>query len=159
MIASIREDYDQALGWYRKSLAVAENLGDRTEVATCYHQFGIIASKLGNYNQAIDWYGQSLGIFEELDDRFHIAMNYMQLGNVYARTGQAARSMSYTSQSLSILLELSIIVPSQNMNWLPSQREALGDARFRQILAEYLDPENIAAIVADLDALSRMAAE
>ncbi len=159
MIASIRDDHDQALGWYRKSLAVAEELGDRSEIAICYHQFGIIARKMGDYNQAIDWYEQSLGIFEELGDRFHVAMNYMQLGNVYAKAGQAAQSTSCTAQSLFIFFELGMANPSQNMNWLPGQREALGGARFRQILAEYLDPDNVAAIIADLDSPNRTAAE
>ena len=159
MVASIRDDYDQALGWYRKSLAVAEELGDRSAIAICYHQLGIIARKLGDYNQAIDWCKQSLSIFEELGDRFHVALNYTQLGNVYAKTGQAAQSTSCTAQSLSIYFELGVTNPGQNMNWLPAQREALGGERFRQILAEYLDPENVAAIIADLDSPSRTAAE
>ena len=36
-----RGDYDAALDWYRKALAIDEQLGDRAGMAGSYHQLGI----------------------------------------------------------------------------------------------------------------------
>lgn len=37
-----RGDYDQALDWYRKSLDIFEQLGNRAGMATSYHQLSSI---------------------------------------------------------------------------------------------------------------------
>ena len=77
-----RGEYDQALDWYRQSLAIDEQLGDRAGMATSYHQLGMVAQQRGEYDQALDWYRQALAIFEQLGDRAGMATSYHQLGNV-----------------------------------------------------------------------------
>jgi tetratricopeptide repeat protein len=46
MVAQRRGDYDQALEWYRKSLAIKEELGNRAGMANSYHQLGILLLEL-----------------------------------------------------------------------------------------------------------------
>ena len=53
-LAQLRGDYDAALDWYRKSLAIKEQIGDRAGMAASYHQLGIIA-------QDRDYDGRSTG--------------------------------------------------------------------------------------------------
>ena len=43
MVAQERGSYEDALDWYRKSLAIAEELGDRSGMARSYHQLGKVS--------------------------------------------------------------------------------------------------------------------
>lgn len=43
MVAQHRGDYDGALDWYRKSLAIEEQLGNRAGMANSYGQLGMVA--------------------------------------------------------------------------------------------------------------------
>jgi uncharacterized protein HemY len=50
IVAHRRGDYNQALAWYRQSLAIKEALGDRAGMASSYHQLGIVAQDRGDYD-------------------------------------------------------------------------------------------------------------
>ena len=73
---------DEAKDWYRRALAIEENLGDRPGMASTFHQLGIIAQHDGRLDEAEDWYRRALAIKEELDSRPSMAMTYHQLGTV-----------------------------------------------------------------------------
>ena len=86
MTAQDRGRLDEAEDWYRKSLTIREELGDRPGMAITYHQLGITAQDRGRLDEAEDWYRQSLAISEELGDRPGMASSYHQLG-ILPRTG------------------------------------------------------------------------
>ncbi|WP_189981432.1 tetratricopeptide repeat protein, partial [Streptomyces capoamus] len=73
MIAELRGDYQQAEERYRASLTIKEELGDRSGIASSYHQLGVLAQLRGDYQQAEERYRASLTIKEELGDRSGIA--------------------------------------------------------------------------------------
>ena len=60
---------EEAENWYRKSLAISEELGDRPGMAITYHQLGIVAQDRGQLEEAEHWHRKSLAISEELGDR------------------------------------------------------------------------------------------
>ena len=92
IIADLRGAYDEALAWYRRSLALAEELGDRAGMARSYHQLGIIAEERGAYDEALAWYRRSLALEEELGDRAGMASSYHQLGMIaYLNGGRMTR--------------------------------------------------------------------
>ena len=62
MTAQARGRLDKAQDWYRKSLAISEELGDRPDMASTYHQLGITAQDRGRLDEAQDWYRKSLAI-------------------------------------------------------------------------------------------------
>ena len=62
MTAQDRGRLDEADDWYRKSLAINEELGDRPGMASTYHQLGITAQDRGRLDEAEDWYRKSLAI-------------------------------------------------------------------------------------------------
>ena len=80
MTAQDRGRLDEAEDWYRKSLTINEELGDRPGMASTYHQLGITAQDRGRLDEAEDWYRKSLTINEELGDRPGMASTYHQLG-------------------------------------------------------------------------------
>ncbi|GAA4199962.1 hypothetical protein GCM10023074_31170 [Microbispora amethystogenes] len=80
MVAQGRGRLDEAEDWYRKSLAISEEIGDRPSMASSYHQLGMVAQGRGRLDEAEDWYRKSLAISEEIDDRSSAATSYVTLG-------------------------------------------------------------------------------
>jgi tetratricopeptide (TPR) repeat protein len=87
MVAQQRGSYEEALEWYRKALAIAEELGNRAGMAGSYHQLGNVSYLRGSYEEALDWYRKSLAIREELGNRAGMANSYHQLGIVAQARG------------------------------------------------------------------------
>ena len=106
IVAQRRGSYDEALGWYRKSLDIAEKLGDRAGMAISYHQLGMVAQHRGSYDEALLWYRKSLDIKEELGNRAGMASSYHQLGNVAQARGSDEEALSWYRKSLEIKEEL-----------------------------------------------------
>ncbi|MDL2270127.1 tetratricopeptide repeat protein, partial [Desulfosarcina sp. OttesenSCG-928-A07] len=54
-----RARYDDALGWYKKSLAIREkHLGpDHPDTGTSYNNIGSVYESQGEYEKALEWYG------------------------------------------------------------------------------------------------------
>jgi tetratricopeptide (TPR) repeat protein len=106
IVAENRGDYDAALEWYRKSLAIKEQLGDRQGIATSYHQLGRVAGQRGDYDAALDWYRKSLAIAEQLGDRRGMAASYHQLGRVAENRGDYDAALDWYRKSLAIAEQL-----------------------------------------------------
>jgi tetratricopeptide (TPR) repeat protein len=105
-VAQRRGDYDAALDWYRKSLAILEQLGDRAGMAASYHQLGMVAQFRGDYDAALDWYRKSLAIEEQLGNRTGMANSYHQLGRVAQNRGDWDAALDWYRKSLTILEQL-----------------------------------------------------
>jgi tetratricopeptide (TPR) repeat protein len=105
IVAQNRGDYDAALDWYRKSLAIREQLGDRAGMASSYHHLGIVAQDRGHYDAALDWYRKSLAIKEQLGDRAGMASTLSNIGILYTQTGRASDAVPLNLQSLALRLQ------------------------------------------------------
>jgi tetratricopeptide (TPR) repeat protein len=66
IIAQERGAYDEALEWYRRSLALAEELGNRAGMASSYGQIGVLFTTRGTPDAAVSWNLRSLLICMEL---------------------------------------------------------------------------------------------
>ena len=58
-------DYDRALEFSEKGLAIAIEIGDMSEVAKSYHQIGMVHQKRGDYDQAFEYHQKALAIAEQ----------------------------------------------------------------------------------------------
>lgn len=47
---------EEAEAWYRKSLAIKEQLGNRPAMAATYHNLGLLAQESGRFADALQWY-------------------------------------------------------------------------------------------------------
>jgi tetratricopeptide (TPR) repeat protein len=61
-VAYLRGDYDAALDWYRKSLAIKEALGDRAGMASSLSQMGVLLTETGKPTEAVSFNVQSLAL-------------------------------------------------------------------------------------------------
>ena len=66
MIAELRGDYDGALDWYRQSLTINEELGNRAGIATSYGQMGVLLTNTGQPADAIPHTIRALAIHPQL---------------------------------------------------------------------------------------------
>ncbi|MEU4403524.1 tetratricopeptide repeat protein [Streptosporangium sp. NPDC023963] len=151
IIAQKRGEFERALEYYRQSLTIKEELGDRAGMVSGYHQFGVIAEERGEFERALEYYRQSLTISEELGDWAGMASTYGQIGALYTKTGRAAEAVAFTVRSLLICAELQTPEIRIDLHWLGRQREALGEAEFRRLLAEHLSPEGVDTVIGWLD--------
>ena len=64
-----RGAYDEALAWYQKGLALAEQLGNRATMAVGYNNISEIYRARGAYDEALAWFQKGLALAEQLGDR------------------------------------------------------------------------------------------
>ena len=97
---------DEADDWYRKSLQIKEELGNRPGMATSYHQLGITAQQRGRLDEADDWCRKSLAIEEELGNRPGMALSYHGLGLIAQDGGRLDEADDWCRKALAIEEEL-----------------------------------------------------
>ena len=97
---------DAADVWYRRSLAIKEELGNRSDMAGTYHQFGMTAEARGRLDDADDWYRKALTIFEEVGDQTRMAATYHQLGRTAQERGRLDEADNWYRKALTTEEEL-----------------------------------------------------
>ena len=102
----LRGDYDDALNWYKKSLAILEELENKDGMASSYHQIGWISELRGDYDDALNWHKKSLAITEELGNQASMANSYHHMGNVSCLRGDYGNALTWYKKSLAIEEEL-----------------------------------------------------
>ena len=102
MTAQNRGRLDEADDWYRKSLTIEEDLGDRPHMAISYHQLGMTAQRRGRLDEADDWYRKSLTIEEELGNRPGMASTYAQLGLLAENRAQAPLALEWNIRCVTL---------------------------------------------------------
>jgi tetratricopeptide (TPR) repeat protein len=84
-IAELRGAYDEALAWYRRALALEEELGDRAGMARSYGQIGVLFTTHGTPDAAVSWNLQSLLICIAADP--HRGIRFLDGFGVEAKIG------------------------------------------------------------------------
>ncbi|MET8853619.1 tetratricopeptide repeat protein [Amycolatopsis sp. NPDC004625] len=97
---------DNAEQWYGRSLAISEELGDRSGMSRSYHQLGSVAEVRGRLHDAEQWYRRSLAISEELGDRSGMSRSFHHLGSVAEDHGSLDDAEQWYGRSLAISEEL-----------------------------------------------------
>jgi tetratricopeptide (TPR) repeat protein len=109
---------EQALGYYRKVLEIAERLarespGDaraQRDVSVSYNKLGDVTLQLGQAEQALGYYRQGLEIRERLAKKSpedaqaqrDMSVSYSNLGNVTLQMGNAEGALGYYREDLEI---------------------------------------------------------
>jgi tetratricopeptide (TPR) repeat protein len=100
--AQERGNLEDADTWYRKSLAINEQLDNLPGMAMTYHQLGRTAQERGNLEDADTWYRKSLAIKEQVNNRPDMAMTYHQLGITAQERGNLDEADTWYRKSLAI---------------------------------------------------------
>jgi hypothetical protein len=62
MVAQRRGDYEAALDWYRQSLVISEQLGNRDGMASTLSQIGVLHTERGQANDAVPFNFHALAL-------------------------------------------------------------------------------------------------
>jgi tetratricopeptide (TPR) repeat protein len=99
-------DYDKALDYYDRSLAIDEELGDKSGMGASLNNIGLVHADKGDYDKALDYNARSLKIREELGDKSGIGNSLGNIGLVHANKGDYDKALDYYDRSLAIEEEL-----------------------------------------------------
>jgi hypothetical protein len=108
---------------------------------------GSLAQRRGEYGPAEQHYRRSLAIKEQLGDQAGRAFSQGQLGALYTDQGRPAEGFPYTVAALSFFMQAGAPEANVCISSLRAQRTALGDARFAELLREYLDADSVGTVL------------
>ena len=131
-------DFPESMIFHKKSLKIAQEVGNRLYEAYGYNNIGLLHSRMGNHDKGIDFLLQGLTIKEELNDKKGIANAYYGIGRVHIMNKDYEKAVNYIRQSQAIFVELG------DSAGIASQSTALSQAYF---LAQKFDS---AAIFLDI---------
>ena len=108
---------DKALSYYKKALKMAKKIEDKTGIAACLNQIGIVFQAQGNYQKSLSYYQRSLGVCKEWlnslpfdEDRGRaekvIAGNLLDIGEVNRLLGNYDIAVDFYLQSLKLYEQL-----------------------------------------------------
>jgi tetratricopeptide (TPR) repeat protein len=95
-------EYEEAEKRFRKSLYMAQNLGDNQGIAASLYHLGVIHQLRGEYEEAEKLYREALNITENLGDQQGISASYYQIGIVYEKKGLYEEAEELYRESLDI---------------------------------------------------------
>ncbi len=99
-------NFDKALEFYQKSLAVAQNNNNKKEIASVFNNIGITFWNLSKYEKSLESHQKSLQIFKEIKSKKNIAITLNNIGNVYQSLSNYDKSLEFHLQSLNIYKDI-----------------------------------------------------
>ncbi|BAL89598.1 hypothetical protein AMIS_43780 [Actinoplanes missouriensis 431] len=105
MVAQEERRFEQAEAYYRRSLELVLEFGDRHGAARTYHQLGMVAQEQRRFEQAEAHYRRSLELELEFGDRHGAALTYHQLGRVAQEQRRFEQAEAHYRQALELKLE------------------------------------------------------
>ncbi len=94
--------YNKALEYVMKSLAISQELEDRSGEKTNLSNIGIIYTNLGDMKKALVYFEKSLAISQEINDLIGQSITLNNLGLIYGNMGNTSKALDYYNQSLLI---------------------------------------------------------
>jgi serine phosphatase RsbU (regulator of sigma subunit)/Tfp pilus assembly protein PilF len=102
------KNYDQALVYLLKSLAILENIDDVQIEANTYFYLAMIYEYQKKNEQAIEFYEKTLVIKKDLNDKKGIGNTLSNLSNCYKNNNDYDKALEYTLRAKEIYEELQI---------------------------------------------------
>ena len=93
------EDYEQALAYYQRSLAIAEAHDLRLGVMLNTMNIGTALSRLGRHDEAIDAFRQARALIEQFGGPLELRHLYRELSRAQARMGDYAAALESLAES------------------------------------------------------------
>jgi len=99
-------DYGVALEHYRRALALLDDLGDRTSMATVLSNMGIVYGRIGDDEASLEHYRRSLAIDEEMGNSDGAAVTLGNMGIIFRNVGDYPSALGHYRRALAIHEEL-----------------------------------------------------
>ncbi len=100
--AKFQDDYDRAVDYHLKALALWEKVNDKSQVAKELNNLGMLAEENNVYDEAVDYYQKSLALCQEVGHSLGTASLLNNLGVIHQDRGQLEQARDYFQQSLGI---------------------------------------------------------
>jgi tetratricopeptide (TPR) repeat protein/serine phosphatase RsbU (regulator of sigma subunit) len=97
---AVMGNYDDAIIYFEKSLAVRTEIDDKSGMAGSYNNLGIVYSNLGDYDKSIEYYNKGLDLNSTLGN--NTASLLRNVGILYGGQGDLINEMDYYEQSLEV---------------------------------------------------------
>jgi len=105
-VNNFRGNNDVALEFNKRSLLIAEELGDRNALPTTYLNIGAIYYDLGDIPTAIDYFSKSASVSEELNDLSGMAYAYNNIGSVHQEQKDYRLALPYFEKTRQICVQI-----------------------------------------------------
>ena len=105
----IQGDYDKALEYYGKALAIYERVlgSEHPDTASTYNNLANVYYAQGDYEKALEYYGKALAIREGVLGSEHpdTARTYNNMAGVYYAQGDYGKAQEYCQRALKVYLD------------------------------------------------------
>lgn len=95
-------DFDVALNFFQKDLAITKDIGDRSREAMVYFNIGNVNDSLENLEEAVECYERCVAIAKEVGDKHREGPAYSNLANIFEGLGDIQRAIEYHKKDLDI---------------------------------------------------------
>jgi tetratricopeptide (TPR) repeat protein len=87
-------DYDTALQYLKQSLAIQQEIGDKSGEGTTLNNMATAAHARGDYDTALQYLKQSLAIQQEIGDTAGLCASLFNMGHIYLQNEQFQEALS-----------------------------------------------------------------
>ena len=106
IVSSDMGDYEKAIDYYSRSLNIAEQINDTSNIAKCYTNIGNVYYYLGRYDKSIENHQKSLKLMEQVGHKSGIANCYSNIGVIHMYQKNYKNAIEYFELSLKLYEEL-----------------------------------------------------
>lgn len=99
-LANIKGDTQTALDYYKKSLKIQEEIGDKRGIANSLNNMAAFYQNQGEITKALEYHQRSLKIRESIDDKQGIASSLNNIGVIYETQSNIPKALEYYSRGL-----------------------------------------------------------
>ena len=99
-------DYDRALGYLERSLAISQEIGDRSGEGATLNNISTIYHARSDSNRALEYLQRSLAISQEIEDRSGESTTLNNIAQIYHARGDYGRALEQLKRSLTISREI-----------------------------------------------------
>jgi len=99
-------DIPKALEFFKSTLKISEEIGNKTGISGAYNSLGSIFHRIGDIQKALENYKRGLKINEEIDNKLGIANSLYNVGHIYGFLGNTSMQLDYLQKSLGLLKEI-----------------------------------------------------
>ena len=137
LIYSAKSDYDTALRYLEQSLAIRQQIGDRSGEGTTLNNISQIYDAKGDYDTALRYLERSLAIQQQIGDIAGLAATLHNMGCIFwEQQHDAASAVACFMQAYQIFTKIGSPTASNTESWLAVIIEAIGEAKFKAILED-----------------------
>lgn len=100
------DEQDQALEYYKASVELYQQTGNRVGEAKAWHGVANVAGRLGHYTEALGYFDYVLRIQRELGHKSGEAKTLISMGGAYGGRGDMGQAQEFCRRALSLATEL-----------------------------------------------------